>query len=263
MKIIIMNKQEEHLHSDSWWKNKTREAFADWIVDFGFTYFITLNFNKWRQKDLSGGGVSKKVYSPTPLHPNQNPYKPYQKKYSEWFYENRHNFNAKDYWAEHNRDGWSEIQKVEHGLEKIYLFDKALNQKLFGKNFYKKPFLLEESFTFLMFPEKLKSNLHFHGFVDVKNSARFPKKRDDFINEADGCWSARWTEKKKDVDGILREYMNSICPGGQVWLEKIDKIDDLKRMAIYSTKEHRKEINNENYYITGIKTSKSYRRIKL
>ena len=114
-----------------------------------------------------------------------------------------------------------------------------------------------------MFPEKLKSNLHFHGFVDVKNSARFPKKRDDFINEADGCWSARWTEKKKDVDGILREYMNSICPGGQVWLEKIDKIDDLKRMAIYSTKEHRKEINNENYYITGIKTSKSYRRIKL
>ncbi len=257
-----MKKTEEHLHSDSWWKNKTREAFTDWIVDFGFTYFITLNFNKWRQKELSGGGVSKKVYSPIGGRVS-NPFKPYQKEYSKWFGDNLHNFKEKDYWAEHNRDGWSEEQKVEHGLEKIYLFDKAINTKLFGKNFYKKPFLLEESFTFLLFPEKLKSNLHFHGFVDVKNSARFPKKRDEFINEADGCWSARWYEKKRDDQGTLREYVNSICPGGQVWLEKINKVDDLKRMAIYSTKEHRKEINNENYYITGIKTSKSYRRIKL
>jgi len=263
MKITIMNNTEEHLHSDSWWKNETREAFTNWIVEFGFTYYITLNFNKWKQKPLSGGGVSKKVYSPTPMTIKHNPYKPYQKKYGEWFYENIENLHAKDYWAEHNRDGWSEIQKVEHGLEKIYLFDKAINTKLFGKNFYKMPFLLEEGFTLLMFAEKLKSNLHFHGFVDVKNTSRFPNKRDDFINEASSCWEARWTEKKKDDKGILREYQNSICQGGQVWIEKINSIDDLKRMAIYSTKEHHKEINNENYYITGMNTSKSYRRIKL
>ena len=254
---------DEHLHSDSWWRNETREAFTNWIVDFGFTYFITLNFNKWKQKTLPDGGVSKKVYSPTPLTAKSNPYKPYQKKYGEWFYENKINMMAKDYWGEHSRGGWSEDQKLEHGLEKIYLFDKAINQKLFGKNFYKKPLLLDEGFTLLMFPEKIYSNLHFHGFVDVKKSSRFPNKRDDFINGADGCWSARWTEKKKDVDGILREYVNSICPGGQVWLEKIESKDELKRMAIYSTKEHRKAINNENYYITGMKTSKSYRRIKL
>lgn len=258
-----MKHTEEHLHSESWWMNKTKEATTKWIVEFGFTYFITLNFNKWKQKTLPDGGVSKKVYSPTPLTAKQNPYFPYQKEYSEWFYENANNMVAKDYWREHSRDGWSEAHKVEHGLEKIYLFDKAIHTKLFGKNFYKKPLLLEESFTFLMFPEKLKSNLHFHGFVDVKNTSRFSKKRDVFTNEASSCWEARWTENKRDDKGILREYVNSICPGGQVWLEKIDSIDDLKRMAIYSTKEQHKEMNNKNYYITGINTSKSYRRIQL
>ena len=259
-----MNKNEEHLRSESWWRNETREATVKWIVEFGFTYFITLNFNKWRRKPLPDNkGVSKKVYSPTQLQLKDNPYKPYQKEWSKWMGNYAHGCISKDYWREHDRDGWTEEQKLEHGIEKIYLFDKAINTKLFGKNFYKKPLLLDEGFTLLMFPEKIYSNLHFHGFVDVKKSSRFPNKRDDFINGADGCWSARWTENKRDADGILREYVNSICPGGQVWLEKIESIDELKRMAIYSTKEQRKELNNKNYYFTGMNTSKSYRRIKL
>ena len=257
-------KIEKELTSESQWRKLSREGYVKWITeDLDFTYFITFNFNIWAHKPI-GNKASTKVYE-NGTFTSGNSYRPYKKDnpynarklYRIWSGDNT------DYWKAPNKQSWTEQQKLDHAKDKMRLWNTRINQKLFGKNFYKKALMKEEQIIVLAFPEKLHSNLHFHGFAKVVNSDFYKEKEHRFIESAEKVW----THEQKDY-GITEtdnkqlketQRLENICPGGQLWIEKIILKEDLKKTAEYSTKEFHKLDNEDGLFITkGWTSNKLY-----
>lgn len=249
-------KEEEpkELTSEEEWRRLVREGLVDWIVDeFSFTHYLTFNFNIWAHKAI-GNKASKKVYE-NGNFTTGNGYRPYKKEYDArklfriWTGDNE------DYWSAPNKKSWTEQQKLDHALSKLRLWNTKINQKLFGTNFYKRPFMKREQIIVLAFPEKLNSNLHFHGFAKVNNTETHTNKEHRFLEEAEKIWNQTESKWIEQADGVTRKVQESICPGGQLWIEKIILKEDLRTTAEYSTKEFHKLKNEEGLYITKHWTS--------
>jgi hypothetical protein len=251
-----MAQEPKEIRSDAEWRRLVRQGFVDWIVDeFSFTHYLTFNFNIWAHKQV-GNKASTRVYE-NGSFTSGNSYRPYikdtpynaRKLYRIWSNDN------KDYWSAPNKQSWTEQQKLDHALSKLRLWNTKINQKLYGKNFYKRPAVKDEQIIVLAFPEKLHSNLHFHGFAKVNNTETHTDKEQRFLKEAENIWT-----QQKPKDDLVRHPLDkrpkeSICPGGQLWIEKIILKEDLRKTAEYSTKEFHKLKNEEGLYITKYWTS--------
>ena len=251
-----MAQEQKEIRSDAEWRKLVREGFVDWIVDeFSFTHYLTFNFNIWAHKQI-GNKASTKVYE-NGTFTSGNSYRPYikdnpydaRKLYQLW------SGNNTDYWKAPNKLDWTEEQKLNHGLAKLRLWNTKINQKLYGKNFYKRPAVKDEQIIVLAFPEKLYSNLHFHGFAKVNNTETHHDKEQRFLKEAERTWNKTETKWIRHDDGRAEKVSESICPGGQLWIEKIILKEDLRKTAEYSTKEFHKLKNEEGLYITKYWTS--------
>ena len=251
-----MAKERGDIRSDAEWRRLVREGFVDWIVDeFSFTHYLTFNFNIWAHKQV-GNKASTRVYE-NGTFTSGNSYRPYikdtpydaRKLFRIWSGDNT------DYWSAPNKQSWTEQQKLDHGLAKLRLWNTKINQKLYGKNFYKRPAVKDEQIIVLAFPEKLHSNLHFHGFAKVNNTETHTDKEHRFLKEAEKIWNQTESKWIEQADGITRKVQESICPGGQLWIEKIILKEDLRKTAEYSTKEFHKLKNEEGLYITKYWTS--------
>ena len=113
----------------------------------------------------------------------------------------------------------------------------------------------DEQIIVLAFPEKLRTNLHFHGFAKVNNTDTHKDKEHRFLKEAEKIWNQTESKWIEQADGVTRKVQESICPGGQLWIEKIILKEDLRTTAEYSTKEFHKVKNEEGLYITKDWTS--------
>ena len=167
-----------------------------------------------------------------------------------------------EYWQDSGRTIWEAQRKMEHGKNMIRKWDTRLNQYLFGKDFYKKEKWKGETLSFILFPENIHSNLHFHGVTNVTNTSKYPNKVEKFLEMANEIWYSP-PRKSLDVDedgnkvfDVMKDYeksdyqKESICPGGQIWIEEIKTDYDLEKIAGYITKQMKYFGNEEGLYLT-------------
>ena len=208
-----MEQEPKVIRSDAEWRRLVRQGFVDWIVDeFSFTHYLTFNFNIWAHKAI-GNKPSKRVYE-NGTFTSGNSYRPYikdnpydaRKLYRIWSGDNT------DYWSAPNKQHWTEQQKLDHGLAKLRLWNTKINQKLYGKNFYKRPAVKDEQIIVLLFPEKLHSNLHFHGFAKVDNTEVSPTKEHRFLEEAEKIWTQQKPKDDVVIHPLDKRPKESVCP---------------------------------------------------
>lgn len=256
--------QGKEMKSDFTWRNEVSEAYVDWIGKGEWTHFITINYNIWRSS-TSGN----KVYdNRTNKFASGASYKPYNKDDGRKVFQNiRDNKRIQEggndeYWQDSGRTIWEAQRKMEHGKNMIRKWDTRLNQYLFGKDFYKKEKWKGETLSFILFPENIHSNLHFHGVTNVTNTSKYPNKVEKFLEMANEIWYSP-PRKSLDVDedgnkvfDVMKDYeksdyqKESICPGGQIWIEEIKTDYDLEKIAGYITKQMKYFGNEEGLYLT-------------
>ena len=248
----------DELRGEKWWRDKTAEAWSDMIVEQNWKYYVTFNFNIWKHK-----ANNKQVYENGKFTGGTS-YRSWDEQFS------RSNLILlqlalktgkivnEEYWMNENKKSWTNTQKIEHAKAKLRLFNTKLNQALFGKNFYKKALGKQEQILFILFPEKISSNLHYHGVAKVSNSDFYKDKEKRFNEEAQHTWTNSWKKTIQLDTGERKEVTEAIVPGGQLWIERLKSKDDLKRIADYSTKEMKRYGNEEGVFITKDWTSTTH-----
>lgn len=120
---------------------------------------------------------------------------------------------------------------VQTGSNKLKKFHGYLDRALLGKHWHRKPD--DERTLFIAFPEHLKSNLHYHLLVKVKED-----KKMDFRIEAPKAWG------KVATSGSI-EIGNSV--NGPILDSDVDSI----KVAWYSTKNVWNDDCRENFVISS------------
>ena len=91
-----------------------------------------------------------------------------------------------------------------------------------------------------LLPQKIKTNLHFHGVVVVKDTNMFPNKVKMFLEHSNSIWTL-----DKELSTGERDV---IVPNGNVDIQPPDSDEKVCR---YSTDEQDKYQHYEHYYISG------------
>jgi hypothetical protein len=134
-------------------------------------------------------------------------------------------------------------QVVSYGKDKLNKFHKYIHKKLLGKYWYKPEIINpKEHIEMVLLPQKIKSNLHFHGIVNVKNTKMFPKKVKMFLEYSSRLWNL-----DRELSTGNRDV---IVPSGSVCIERPNSIN---KVSWYSTRDQDKYENYEHYYISGSK----------
>tara|TARA_Y100001960_G_scaffold86369_1_gene92533 strand:- start:1773 stop:2525 length:753 start_codon:yes stop_codon:yes gene_type:complete len=246
------------MKGERYWIDKTAEAWSDWIVELNWNYYVTFNFNIWKHKNnqdkqvYENGNFTNKTYRPWDKHFSRSNLILLQSALKTGKIVNN------EYWMNDNKKAWTADQKIEHAKAKLRLFNTKLNQAIFGKNFYKKPIGKQEQILFILFPEKISSNLHYHGVAKVFNTNFFQDKEARFMDEAEYIWTSVWNKTIQLDTGERKEVTEAIVPGGQLWIEKLESKDDLRRIADYSTKEMKRYGNEKGVFITNDWTSTTH-----
>jgi hypothetical protein len=254
------------LRSDWDWRNMTAEGYAEWIGRGDWNFFITINYNIWRNKK-----TGRPIYNnATKSFDDNSEYQPYDKENARLKFQSiRDNKRIQekgndDFWLDEKRSAWDVERKMQHAKGMIRRWDTRLHQALFGNDFYRKTKWKDEKLTFILFPENIHSNLHYHGVGSIADSEKYPKKVEKFLQHADRIWYSPPYKKKgwgddgnkvlvPSIEEIQREKWRkeSICPGGQLWIREIKTQDDLERIAGYSTKQLKYAGHEQGLYITN------------
>ena len=255
----------KELRSDYDWRNLVAEGYEEWIAKGQYTHFVTINYNIWRSS-TSG----KKVYdNKTNSFTDGGGYRAYNQDDGRKVFQNiRDNKRIgergnDEYWKASGRTIWEAQRKMEHGKNMIRKWDTNINQYMFGTDFYRKEKWKGETLSFMLFAENIHSNLHYHGVTNIEDTAKYPNKVDRFLEMANEVWYSPPRKKHfVDEDGnkVLdaeadykqSDYQKeSVCPGGQIWIEKIKTDEDQDRIAGYVTKQMKYYGNEEGMYLTN------------
>ena len=255
----------DELRSEWDWRNLTADAYAEWLGRGDWNFFITINFNIWRN-NKTGSPIYNTA---TKSFVDGSEYQPYDKEGSRLKFQNIRDHKRieekgnDDFWMSGSRGGWDIERKMQHSKALIRKWDTRLHQVMFGNDFYRKTKWKDEKLTFILFPENIHSNLHYHGVGSIADSDKYPNKVEKFLQYADRLWYMPPYKKTFiDADGnkvldAAREFekkvdpKENICPGGQLWIREIKTQDDLERIAGYSTKQLKYAGHEQGLYITN------------
>ena len=126
---------------------------------------------------------------------------------------------------------------IDYGKTKLNKFHKYINYKLLGKYWYRNP---DENTLMVLYPQKIHSNLHFHGIAVVKDSDQFPNKVEMFEKHSRDIWKLdkKLSTGRKDV----------LVPNGEL---DIQRPDNNQRVIGYSIKDNWKSENHDHFYVSG------------
>ena len=130
-------------------------------------------------------------------------------------------------------------QVTTYGNQKLTKFHKYIHRKILGRYWYKYP---KEHIVMVLFPQDIKTNLHYHGVVVMENSKRFPNKTKMFQEHSYRIWN---TNKK-----LQTGCRDVIVPNGSVDIQTPECSNKVSR---YSTRKQDQFENYEHYFISGYK----------
>ena len=130
-------------------------------------------------------------------------------------------------------------QVTTYGNQKLTKFHKYIHRKILGRYWYKYP---QENIVMVLFPQDIKTNLHYHGVVVMENSKRFPNKTKMFQEHSYRIWN---TNKK-----LQTGCRDVIVPNGSVDIQTPECSNKVSR---YSTRKQDQFENYEHYFISGYK----------
>lgn len=130
-------------------------------------------------------------------------------------------------------------QVTTYGNQKLTKFHKYIHRKILGRYWYKYP---QEHIVMVLFPQDIKTNLHYHGVVVMENSKRFPNKTKMFQEHSYRIWN---TNKK-----LQTGCRDVIVPNGSVDIQTPECSNKVSR---YSTRKQDQFENYEHYFISGYK----------